>query len=299
MTSYPRLTVLLAFTVAYAMATFAQQKPPVCNQNTYAAFKPLPKLEYTCPGGVADYDDAILKLPERIAANRKVEIALANLTDPLWWRSNVDELNACNIHGAAGKLTDEESRKWGDGEYDFELTGDHEVRLAIISDPCYQKEYSGSSVFLLYHKNGKTFVSKVINGYFSRVANSVGVDFANENGQLIIEVSTANSFPPSLTSYFFEIDPATNLAHPKNLFMERAKLTNKIYSDMLMGEPKDMGLPDDAGELNIIRNHRLAASFSAYLQDEHGKIDDRLRRIIYHWNGRYYTVSPLRRAERG
>lgn len=293
---YTRLTVFLFFPIGCATATIAQQKTvPVCSQKTFAVFKALPKLEYECPDGVADYDDKILKLPERIAAQRKAETALANFTTPLWWQSNIDELNACQVHGGTGELTDDEKGKWREGEYQFELTGDHELRLAIISDPCYQKEYSGSTVFLLYYKNEKTFVSKVIDGYFSRVANSVGVDFANENGRRIIEISTANSFPPSLTSYFFEIDPATNKAVPKNLFMEPSKLTNQVYSDMLMGEPKDMGLPDDAAELNIIRNHRLAPAFSAYLQDEHGKIDDRLRRIIYRWNGRYYVVSPVPR----
>jgi hypothetical protein len=58
---------------------------------------------------------------------------------------------------------------------------------------------------------------------------------------------------------------------------------------MLMGEPKDFGLPKDATELNIIRNGRLMPTFSAYEQDEHGKVDGRLRRIIYRWNGRFYT----------
>jgi hypothetical protein len=100
---------------------------------------------------------------------------------------------------------------------------------------------------------------------------------------------------------------STNKALPKKLFKEGNKLTNQIYSDMLMAEPKDLGLPKDTTELHIIRNHRLAPSFSAYVQDEHGPIDGRLRRIIYRWNGRFYdrgevgivvnpTVYPSARA---
>ena len=283
--------VLLA---GFSTIRVAQDKKPIpaCDRNTFAVFKQLPKLEYDCPENVADYDDAILKLPDRIAALRNAQASLETFTNVRWWQANIDILNACEVHNAAGDLTADEKEKWRIGDYSFELTGNHQMRLAIVPDSCYQKDYSGSAVFLLYFKNGKTFVSKVIDGYFSRVANSVGVDFANDNGRVIVEVSTANSFPPSVTSYFFELDPATNKAHPKNLFKEGSKLTNQIYSDMLMGEPKDLGLPPDATELNIIRNHRLAPTFSAYAQDDKGKIDGRLRRIIYRWNGRFYGSRP-------
>jgi hypothetical protein len=37
---------------------------------------------------------------------------------------------------------------------------------------------------------------------------------------------------------------------------------------------------------------RLAASFSAYEEDERGKIDAnsrKFRRIVYRWNGRFYA----------
>jgi hypothetical protein len=64
---------------------------------------------------------------------------------------------------------------------------------------------------------------------------------------------------------------------------------------MLMGEPKDLGLPKDATELNIIRNGRLAPTFSAYALDEHGKIDNRLRRIVYRWNGQFYLPTRVSR----
>ena len=132
----------------------------------------------------------------------------------------------------------------------------------------------------------------MLNGYFSRVANSVGIDSANLNGRRIIEVSTANSFPPSLVDYYLEIDPATKKAAPKKLFKVDNKLTNEIYSDMLMADTSDVGLPKSAAELRIILGRRLAPTFSVYEEDERGNIKAagrKLRRVIYRWNGRFYS----------
>ena len=63
---------------------------------------------------------------------------------------------------------------------------------------------------------------------------------------------------------------------------------------MLMGEPKDFNLLADATELNIIRRGKLASRFSLYEESERGRIDAngrRLRRIVYRWNGRFYSRS--------
>jgi hypothetical protein len=217
---------------------------------------------------------------------------LGQFNNPSWWQADVDELNACKIHQRAGELTDDEKQQWKSGDYSFDLFGSGEMRLALIADPCYQTGYNGSNAFLLYRQNGRVYVSQLLNGYYSRVANSVGIDFAKLNGRQIVEVSTANSMPPSLVNYYFEIDPATNKALPRNLFRDGGKPTNQIYSDMMMGEPKDFGLPTDAAELNVIRQGRLAPSFSAYEESERGRIDAngrKLRRIVYRWNGRSYT----------
>lgn len=104
--------------------------------------------------------------------------------------------------------------------------------------------------------------------------------------------------PPSYWNYYFEVDPATNKARPKNLFRDGRKPTNQIYSDMLMAEPEELGLPKTAGELRVIVNGRLAKSFSAYEQspDDHG-IDAngrKLNRIVYRWNGTYYVQQSRR-----
>jgi hypothetical protein len=288
--SRPALSVILSIG-CLAGRGLSQQKEdrvPSCSQKTFVAVKEIPKIEYDCPADSNDYDNKILKLPARAAAIARLTGTLQSFTEARWWQAEVDELNACELHGQPGNLTDEEKEKWRSGDYHFSLLGDREMRLLLLADPCYQTGFGGSNAFLLLRKNGKVLVTQVLNGYFSRVDNSVGFDTANLRGRQILEVSTANSFPPSVMNYYFEIDPATHKALPRKLFKEGNKLTNQIYSDLLMAEPKDLGLPKDAVELHIICNHRLAPSFSAYVQDEHGPIDGRLRRIIYRWNGRFY-----------
>jgi len=281
------------------VSSFAQKAETItaCKESTFAAFKPLPKMEYDCPDGSNDSDDKILRLPERLAAMRGVTKELAAFTNPAWWTANVDDLNACGVHGKAGEFTGEEKEKWKDADYGFDLFGNHQMRLALIPDPCYQIGYNGSNAFLLYRKDGKVFVSQVLNGYYSRVDNSVGVDFAF-NGEQLVEVATANNMPPTVVSYLFAIDPKTNKAVPRKIFMQGGKLTNQIYSAMLMNEPADVGLPKNAEALKILSGNRLASSFSAYEETEGGKIDDNgrnLRRIIYRWNGRFFAVQKRAR----
>jgi hypothetical protein len=293
--SNPLLRICILLLVA-SVSSFAQKTKQIttCTQTTFAAFQRLPKMEYDCPEGPNESDDKILKLPERLAAIRSVMKELNAFTNAAWWQANVDDLNACGVHGSAGQFTDEEKEKWKDGDYSFDLFGNRQIRLALIPDPCYQTGYNGSNAFLLYRKDGKVFVSLVLNGYYSRIDNSVGIDVANLNGRQFVEVSTANNMPPSLVSYLFVIDPKTNKAIPKEIFKDGGKLTNEIYSAMLMNEPADVGLPKNAEALKILSGNRLASSFSAYEEDERGKIDDngrKLRRIVYRWNGRFYSRS--------
>jgi hypothetical protein len=291
----PLLLGICVVLLTFSATSFAQNKKPVpiCTQQTMAAFKPLPQLEYECPEGANDSDDKILKMPQRFSAIRGMVKQLEGFTNPAWWQANVDDLNACGVHGSAGEFTEEEKDRWKQGDYTFELFGNHQMRLALIDDPCYQSGYNGSNGFLLYRNGGRVFVSQVLNGYYSRIDNSVGIGFAKlSGGQVLFEVATANSMTPSLRSYFFVIDPKTNKAVPKKIFKEGGKLTNEIYSAMLMNDPADVGLPKDAEALKIFRGNRLAMSFSAYEEDERGRIDDngrKLRRIIYRWNGRFYS----------
>jgi hypothetical protein len=288
------LVLALALCTFQLAAAQSQKLVPNCMQAPFDALKPFPKIEYDCPEGVNDFDDKILKLPQRLASIRGVIKELETFTNPLWWEASVDELNACTIHKSVGTLTAEEKESWLSGDHFFELIGNKQMRIVLLTDPCYQTGFGGSNAFLLYHKGGKVFVSQVLNGYYSRVDNSVGLDFAKLNGQQIIEISTANSMPPSLYYYYFAIDPRTNKAVPKKMFKEGKRFTNTIYSDMLMDEPQSLHLPKDASELNIIRKGRLAPSFSAYEVSDQGRIkgnqNRNLNRIIYRWNGRFYVA---------
>jgi hypothetical protein len=288
------LVVLALMMCACELAAAQSQKlVPNCMQTPFDARKTFPKLEYDCPEG-NDYDDKILKLPQRLSAIRVVIKELETFTSPAWWESSVDELNACSLHKSVGALTAEEKESWLRGDNFIDLIGNKQMRVVLIADPCYQTGFGGSNAFLLYHKDGRVFVSQVLNGFYSRVDNSVGLDFAKLNGEQIIEISTANSMPPSLYYYYFAIDPKTNKAVPKKIFKDGKKLTNEIYSDMLMDYPKDLGLPKGASELNIIRRGRLAPSFSTYEVSDHGRIhgnqNRNLNRIIYRWNGRFYVA---------
>ena len=293
---------LLVMTACLILATrgsdsFAQKPKPIiaCQQTIFTAFKALPKMKYACPPDLIDSDDKILKLPERIAAINKVTERLRSLANPAWWQTNIDDLNACEIHGSAGALTDEEKAHFTDRDYQFLLFGNRQIRLVLVRDPCYQTGYNGSNLFVLYRSGGKVFVTEVIDGFFSRADSFLDVAFANLNAEQLIEVSTASgSLHPYVANHYFVIDKVSHKAVPRNLIKEGKKLTNLIESVMLLSDLKDLGLPPDAGELKIIQRHRLAPSFSAYEEDERGRIDDngrRLRRIVYHWNGRFYARS--------
>jgi hypothetical protein len=283
------LAVICVLCTCSSPAIAQRNRAAVCSQAAFAAYKPLPELEYEC--SEEGDEETLLKQPERVAAIRLLEAVLRTFDSTAWWNADAQELNYCEIHGRAGALTKEEKQKLNDGEYDLKVFGNHQMRLIMLRDPCLSTQYSGANGFFLYRHAGKVFLTQVLNDYASRVANSVDIDFATMNGEQLIEISTANSFPPSVMAYYFGINPKTNHAVPKKIFKEDNQLTNEIYSDMLMGDPKDFGLPKDATELNVIRNGRLAPTFSAYEQDEHGKIDGRLRRVIYRWNGKFYTRS--------
>lgn len=284
------VTVPISLLFACHAIVFAQKErpAPVCSQATMAAHKDLPELEYDCPIDLIESDDRILKLPARLEALNYLMKELAGFDSPRWWQARVDDLSAREFHKVVGDFSEEHIEAWKRGDYPFSLFGNQQIRLVLVEDPCYQPGFNGSNAFLLYRKQGKVFVTQVLNGYYSRADNSVGIAFARLNGEQVIEVSTGNSMPPSLTYYYFAIDPKTKQAVPKKLFKENGKLTNQIWSAMLIGDTKS------APELKIIRRQRLNRTFSAYRESDHGKIDDngrRLRRIVYRWNGRFYSSN--------
>lgn len=293
-TSTIAVLVLLSTIPTTTIGAFAQDptRPAMCKATVLAAFQPLPELKYQCNAELSDYDEKVLKQPNRIRALKALERKLESFASPAWWQASVDDLTLCELHRKPGVLSPEEREKLRIGDYIFDLFGNHSLRLVLLKDPCYQTGYFGSNAFLLYRTAGRVFVTQVLNGYYSRADNPVGLDFAYLNGQQIVEVSTGTGgLHPSVTNYYFVIDTKTNKAVPKKLFKGDKGLTNEISSDLLMSEPEDLELPKDAGEIDVIHGHKLAPAFSVYAEDSEGKIETpsgKMTRTILKWNGRFY-----------
>jgi hypothetical protein len=278
--------------LAASANSFAQKRAvvSVCKRQVLSALKDLPEMKYQCREGVDETDEAILKWPERIEAMKTLAEELASLTDTAWWQAKVTDLDACALHGKAGILSKEERETLADRDYSHLLLGNHQVRLVIVPEPCYQTEFSGSSAFLLSRSGGKVSVTKVLDAYFSRIENSIGIAFANLNGEQIVEISTGNNMPPWVRNYYYVINPRSNQAEPKRLFKDGKAFTNEISSAMLLNVTS--GSPKVAEELKVVRGNRLAPAFTVYNDDPDGRIsaDGRtFNRTIYRWNGRFYS----------
>jgi hypothetical protein len=267
---------------------FAQRpsKPALaCKRPALAALKPMPELSYPCDEQLNDYDEKTLKLPARLAAIKTLISQLSAYSDSAWWTTDIVDLSVCDYTEKPGLLTPDQRQSFLDGEYVFWLFGNDHIRLALIPDPCYQTEYGGSSAFVLYRNARRVVVTQVLDGYFSRADNSVSIAFAKLNAQEIVEISTGTGgLTPSLTNYYFVIDPETNQAVPKNLFKGDRGPTNQISSAMLLSEMR-------ATPLKVIQGQSLATSFFIYADDANGKIDDNgrtLSRKILRWNGKVY-----------
>jgi hypothetical protein len=264
----------------------------VCKKSVLAAWKPIPKLRYSCGGSNDESDEKMLKSPARVRAIKLLVAQLETLDSSAWWQSSPDDLNVCDFRRKVGTLSQQERERF-DADYALPLFGDSHIRIAVLADPCFQTQYSGANVFILYRKGTRVFGTEVIDGFFSRAEDAVNVDFAKLGPEDVIEVSTGTGgLHPELTNYYFTIDPKSNRARPKNLFPGDKGPTNQITSALLMSDPEDVGLPADAVALKVIDKHKLAQSFSIYSEVfEGGKIDDNgrtLNRTVLKWDGRMY-----------
>jgi len=283
-----RSLTLALIALSLSSSSFAQRSNPplVCKRPVLAALKPKPELTYQCNEQLNDYDENILKLPQRVAAIKTLMSELASLNDAAWWSADAVDLSVCDFNGGPGTLTRDQRGDFMNGEYAFWLFGNDHVRLVLIPDPCYQTEYGGANAFVLYRNGGRVTVSQVLDGYFSRADNSVTLAFAKLGGEEIIEVATGSGgLTPSLTNYYFVIDPHTKQAVPKNLFHGDHGPTNEISSAMLFNATPAIT------PLKIIRGQSLAPSFIIYEDNENGRIDDngrKLSRKFLRWNGKEY-----------
>jgi hypothetical protein len=293
------LVIMLASVATCAHGQQKKDAALLCKPEVFAQLKPLPKLDYQCrPDQPNDYDEAILKWPERLRAINGYLRELEALNGRGWWEQAVSELNLCYFRGEAGALDAEQAEKVRIGDYQINLFGDNQVRLVLTSDPCYQTGYGGSNAFLLYRREGRVFATQVLDGYFSRADNPVGLDFAGLRGERVIEISTGTGgLQPYRTNYYFVIDKRTGRAVPKRIFKEGKNLTNKITSVLILD---DGTFPGGYEEMLIVKGNRLAGRFYTYkdtygsggLKDASGRS---LRRIVHRWNGQYYTEGEVKK----
>ena len=293
LTPIRKLIVFLACgsLVVVGSASSAQEAKRECKQSALAAWKPIPKLRYSC-GANKDWDEDMLKKPQRVRAIKLLQAQLESLNSPAWWQTEPGELNVCDFSRKPGKLNAEQQERY-DTSYITLLYGNDRIRLLVLPDPCYQTEYNGANVFVLVRKGSNVFATEVIDGFFTRADNAVNIDFGMLENEEIIEVSTGTGgLHPELNNYYFSINPKTNRALPKKIFMGDNGPTNHINSALLMSDPEDFGLPADAVALKIIDKHKFAASFSTYEEVfDDGKIDDngrKLNRTVLKWNGKMY-----------
>lgn len=232
------LTVCLLL-LGFAANSFSQRNNKViaCKSGAFAALKPLPELEYECPPDVIESSDVILKLPERIGAVNGIVRNLETFTSPGWWRTPVDDLNVCYFSGKAGALGKDERAEFTSTEYQVEVMGNSQIRLVLVPDPCYQTYYNGANIFLLYKNGAKVYVTEAIDGYYSRLSNSVFLKFLRVGAEQVIEIKTENilAMQPDETPYYFVIDKATNKAVPVDLVKKGKRLVIKRLKKQQFG----------------------------------------------------------------
>ncbi|MBS1796051.1 MAG: hypothetical protein JSS81_19525 [Acidobacteria bacterium] len=244
----------------------------VCKKTAAAAFRPLPRIEYQCPQGIGDSDEALLEDPGRRKSLGLIADALGKLVFPDWWSVPAADLNAC---------APTEKNADGDEAKKTELLGNSELRIVKFPDPCYRPHENGGALFLLYRKGGKVIASPLADGLFSTRDPDISAAFAVQGGEKIIEIGFSDSAfnQPVLIRRYFAIDPKTGRAGPKNLFAGDKKPTNEIVSMAGLG---DTG---GAKPLQVFKNGRLASSFYV-LDDKSGS--GRLVRRTLRWNGKIY-----------
>ena len=283
------ISIFLLLFIFLSAAGFGQTL--VCKQAALRALKPIPKLAYKCNANLTDSDDEVLTQPNRRKAIDLYTKTLEKLTFADWWKTDVEDLNVCDFRKKAGALTKQQKWDYENGNYYFQLGGNNRYRMIIAKDPCYQTGFGGANVFLLNRVGNRVFASEIIDGFYTRSDFPLGFDYAVEGNETIIEIATTSGgLYPTETYYYFTIDKRTNRAVPKLLFKDNGKMTNQIYSDMILGEPEEYGLPPKSVSLEIIKNHRLTKSFYVF-EDTLETIESgnhKMVRTIFKWNGKYF-----------
>ena len=108
------LLVLMGLSVSFAQRS---NQALVCKRPVLTALKPMPKLSYQCNEQLNDYDEKILKLPERVAAVKTLMSELSSFNDAAWWSVDPVDLSVCDFTEAVGTLTRDQRQRFTTGEY--------------------------------------------------------------------------------------------------------------------------------------------------------------------------------------
>ncbi len=284
-----RITTAFLFFAFAIVPALSQQF--VCKTQALRAIRPIPELKYECSEDLTESADEVLTKPNRLKAIKLYAESLEKFSDAGWWNTSVEDLNLCYFRKKAGALTKEEKEDYRNGNYHFKLGGNNQYRFVIATDPCYQPGFSGSNIFLLNRVGNRVFASEIIDGFYTRADFPLRFDYAVNGSETIIEISTTSGgLYPTETFYYFTIDKKTKRAVPKMLFRDNGKLTNQIYSSMLLMEPEDYGLPPKSVALAIIKKHRLAKRFYVF-EDVFEILENgnhKLVKTVFKWNGKFY-----------
>lgn len=254
--------------------------------------KPLPELSYPCD---EEEEEKQLKSPVRRQALRQHRRFLEQFTSAAWWNAPVEELNVCEAFKRPHVLTQKERHEYLDSNFLTHLGGDSQTRLVATSDPCVAPNYNGTDAFILQRTGNKVVATQILDGYYSRADNGVGLSIADTGAERLLEIYTSSGgLTPYTSIHLFAIDNATKRAVPKKIIKKGKSLTNEISGPCALeiwAGRFDSTLPKSWKETSIINNGKLANQFYLYEEEL-----DNFYRDTYVWNGKYYALQPkLRR----
>jgi len=153
--------------------------------------------------------------------------------------------------------------------------------------------YITQNGFILQHASGRSYATRVLDAFYSRLDPGVELQLARHNGSPVVVVET-NSEPMMNTLFstfhVYSIDPRTHRAVPMKLFINGGKLTNEFEFDEYLFDNEQTMRQWHAPVL--VRNGRLSPRFTVYTmkKDEEQAADaaSKFSRKTYVWNGRYY-----------
>jgi len=294
--------LFLCIILAFAALAFSQTAPDHatrsqgrakeslsrCTNQALAAINSIPKLTYECTD---DSDDEIQKSPERRAALRAYLPKLESAVGPGFWAASVDDLNACATRNNERAKTPEDQREIDSNP---RVLGDRSTRLILLIDPCVKYSYITQNGFILQHASGRSYATRVLDAFYSRLDPGVELQLPRQNDATVIVIQT-NSEPMMNTLFstyrVYSINAATHHAVPKKLFMQSGKLTNEFEFDQYLFDDEETRKHWRPPEL--IHDGKLLPQFTVYKlkknQDQIADTDSEFSRKTYVWKGRYYA----------